>query len=289
MIGIILAGGTGSRLWPLTKVISKQLLPVHDKPMIYYPLTTLMLSGINEILVITNPAYLNNYTDLLGNGSQWGLKISIIPQEFPKGIADVFNLVPTSYQDKNCALILGDNLLYGVGLGTSLMDVHKGNGALAFAYYVANPSSFGVVELSDIGLPLAITEKPSKPKSNYAIPGLYFFDSSVYKKVKNLTPSPRGELEVTDLLSMYLQEKTLEIKILERGTAWLDTGTPEDLISASEFVRVIEERQGLKIGSPEEVALRQQFINENDFNKIINQIPPGKYKEYLVSLKINNL
>jgi glucose-1-phosphate thymidylyltransferase len=289
MIGIILAGGTGSRLWPLTKVISKQLLPVHDKPMIYYPLTTLMLSGINEILVITNPAYLNNYTDLLGNGSQWGLKISIIPQEFPKGIADVFNLVPTSYQDKNCALILGDNLLYGVGLGTSLMDVHKGNGALAFAYYVANPSSFGVVELSDIGLPLAITEKPSKPKSNYAIPGLYFFDSSVYKKVKNLTPSPRGELEVTDLLSMYLQEKTLEIKILERGTAWLDTGTPEDLISASEFVRVIEERQGLKIGSPEEVALRQQFINENDFNKIINQIPPGKYKEYLVSLKTNNL
>jgi len=289
MIGIILAGGTGSRLWPLTKVISKQLLPVHDKPMIYYPLTTLMLSGINEILVITNPAYLNNYTDLLGNGSQWGLKISIIPQEFPKGIADVFNLVPTSYQDKNCALILGDNLLYGVGLGTSLMDVHKGNGALAFAYYVANPSSFGVVELSDIGLPLAITEKPSKPKSNYAIPGLYFFDSSVYKKVKNLTPSPRGELEVTDLLSMYLQEKTLEIKILERGTAWLDTGTPEDLISASEFVRVIEERQGLKIGSPEEVALRQQFINENDFNKIFNQIPPGKYKEYLVSLKTNNL
>jgi len=289
MIGIILAGGTGSRLWPLTKVISKQLLPVHDKPMIYYPLTTLMLSGINEILVITNPAYLNNYTDLLGNGSQWGLKISIIPQEFPKGIADVFNLVPTSYQDKNCALILGDNLLYGVGLGTSLMDVHKGNGALAFAYYVANPSSFGVVELSDTGLPLAITEKPSEPKSNYAIPGLYFFDSSVYKKVKNLTPSPRGELEVTDLLSMYLQEKTLEIKILERGTAWLDTGTPEDLISASEFVRVIEERQGLKIGSPEEVALRQQFINENDFNKIINQIPPGKYKEYLVSLKTNNL
>jgi len=181
MIGIILAGGTGSRLWPLTKVISKQLLPVHDKPMIYYPLTTLMLSGINEILVITNPAYLNNYTDLLGNGSQWGLKISIIPQEFPKGIADVFNLVPTSYQDKNCALILGDNLLYGVGLGTSLMDVHKGNGALAFAYYVANPSSFGVVELSDIGLPLAITEKPSKPKSNYAIPGLYFFDSLSFK------------------------------------------------------------------------------------------------------------
>jgi glucose-1-phosphate thymidylyltransferase len=289
MIGIILAGGTGSRLWPLTKVISKQLLPVHDKPMIYYPLTTLMLSGIKEILVITNPAYLNNYTDLLGNGSQWGLKISIITQEFPKGIADVFNLVPTSYQDKNCALILGDNLLYGVGLGTSLMDVHKGSGALAFAYNVANPSSFGVVELSDTGLPLSITEKPSKPKSNYAIPGLYFFDSSVYKKVKNLTPSPRGELEVTDLLSMYLQEKTLEIKILERGTAWLDTGTPEDLISASEFVRVIEERQGLKIGSPEEVALRQQFINENDLNKIINQIPPGKYKEYLVGLKTNNL
>jgi glucose-1-phosphate thymidylyltransferase len=289
MIGIILAGGTGSRLWPLTKVISKQLLPVHDKPMIYYPLTTLMLSGIKEILVITNPAYLNNYADLLGNGSQWGLKISIIPQEFPKGIADVFNLVHSSLQDKNCALILGDNLLYGMGLGTSLMDAYKGSGALAFAYYVANPSSFGVVELSDTGLPLSITEKPSKPKSNYAIPGLYFFDSSVYKKVKNLTPSSRGELEVTDLLSMYLQEKTLEIKILERGTAWLDTGTPEDLKSASEFVRVIEERQGLKIGSPEEVALRQQFINENDFNKIINQIPPGKYKEYLVSLKTNNL
>ena len=212
MIGIILAGGTGSRLWPLTKVISKQLLPVHDKPMIYYPLTTLMLSGIKEILVITNPAYLNNYADLLGNGSQWGLKISIMPQEFPKGIADVFNLVPSSLQDKNCALILGDNLLYGVGLGTSLMDAYKGSGALAFAYYVANPSSFGVVELSDADLPLSITEKPSKPKSNYAIPGLYFFDSSVYKKVKKLTPSSRGELEVTDLLSMYLQEKTLEIK-----------------------------------------------------------------------------
>lgn len=289
MIGIILAGGTGSRLWPLTKVVSKQLLPVHDKPMIYYPLTTLMLSGIREILVITNPVYLNNYTDLLGNGSQWGLKISIIPQEFPNGIADVFNLVPTCYQDKNCALILGDNLLYGVGLGTSLMDVHNGSGALAFAYYVANPSSFGVIELSDTGSPLSITEKPSKPKSNYAIPGLYFFDSSVYEKVKNLTPSTRGELEVTDLLNMYLQEKTLEIKILERGTAWLDTGTPEDLISASEFVRVIEDRQGLKIGSPEEVALRQQFINERDFDKIVNQIPPGKYKKYLVGLKTNYL
>jgi len=287
MIGIILAGGTGSRLWPLTKVVSKQLLPIHDKPMIYYPLTTLMLAGIRKIIVITNPNYLDQYYKLLGDGSQWGVEVEFVIQESALGIADAFNLVPKIYQKQNCALILGDNLLYGVGLGSSLINIYNNKGALAFAYTVSNPSSYGVVELSHSGIPVSIEEKPKKPKSSLAIPGLYFFDSTVYKKVKKLNPSKRGELEITDLLKEYLNESKLRIKVLERGIAWLDTGTPDDLVSASEFVKVIEERQGLKIGSPEEVALRLKYIKKDYFQRTVNLMPEGSYKNYLSNLHID--
>ena len=286
MIGIILAGGTGSRLWPLTKVVSKQLLPIHDKPMVYYPLTTLMLAGIRKILVITNPSYAEQYFNLLGNGSQWGLEIQIIEQPSPKGIPDAFNMVPEEHTNENCALILGDNLLYGVGLGRSLMDIYKNSGALAFAYSVSDPSAYGVVELSSEGNPISLSEKPLKPISNLAIPGLYFFDKSVFSKTKNLRPSLRGELEIIDLLNEYMKENELSIKILERGTAWLDTGTPDDLTSASEFVRVLEDRQGLKIGSPEEVALRQRFITYEDYADTVSKIPKSKYRDYLIQLKV---
>ena len=286
MIGVILAGGTGSRLWPLTKVVSKQLLPIHDKPMIYYPLTTLMLAGIRRILVITNPNYIDQYFKLLGDGSQWGIEIEFIIQEEALGIADAFNLVPKIYHEQNCALILGDNLLYGVGLGSSLINIYSNTGALAFAYKVSNPSSYGVVELSNNGMPVSIEEKPKKPKSSLAIPGVYFFDSSVYKKVKKLQPSKRGELEITDLLIEYLKENQLRINVLERGIAWLDTGTPDDLVSASEFVRVIEKRQGLKIGSPEEVAFRLKFIKKDHFQKTVKLMPEGSYKDYLTNLHV---
>jgi glucose-1-phosphate thymidylyltransferase len=289
LIGILLAGGKGTRLWPLTKVVSKQLLPIHDKPMIYYPLTTLMLSGIQTVIIITSRECISQYQELLGDGSDWGMNFQYVIQELPIGIPDAFNLVPRELQNQSCSLILGDNLLYGVGLGSSLMGAHSGIGALAFGYYVSDPTSYGVIEIDEENYPLSIQEKPKNPKSNYAIPGLYYFDKTVYEKVGTLKVGPRGEYEIVDVLQCYMQDKRLEIKILERGTTWLDTGTPDDLVAAAEFIRVIEERQGLKIGVPEEVALRQGFISLEQFGKITSSLPNSKYKTYLTEMYKKNI
>ena len=281
MIGVILAGGLGSRLFPLTKSTSKQLLPVYDKPMIYYPLTTLMFAGIREIYIVVAPDQLGNYQSTLSDGKQWGLNIQYLIQPTPRGIADCFNLIPKSAQRQPCAVILGDNIFYGMGLGTSLKTIYSGTGALAFAYEVSTPNEYGVVVLDESNSPVKIVEKPKEFVSKYAIPGLYWFDSQCYDFVKNMNPSERGELEITEVLNSYLAIKMLEIQILARGTAWLDTGSPKNLLSASNFVSVIEERQGLKIGCPEEVALREGFIDKNQFNKNLLSLPSGEYRNYL--------
>jgi glucose-1-phosphate thymidylyltransferase len=284
LIGILLAGGKGTRLWPLTKVVSKQLLPIHDKPMIYYPLTTLMLSGIQTVVIISSRESLSHYKELLGDGSDWGMNFQYVIQELPVGIPDAFNLVPSDLRNQSCSLILGDNLLYGVGLGSSLKAAYSGVGALAFGYYVSDPTSYGVVELDCENNPISIHEKPEYPKSNYAIPGLYYFDKTVYEKVKTLNVGPRGELEIVDILQRYMDDEQLQVKILERGTTWLDTGTPDDLVAAAEFIRVIEERQGLKIGVPEEVAYRQGFITLEEFGRVSSALPSSRYKTYLVEM-----
>ena len=281
MIGVILAGGLGSRLFPLTKSTSKQLLPVYDKPMIYYPLTTLMFAGIREIYIVVAPDQLGNYQSTLSDGKKWGLDIQYLIQPTPRGIADCFNLIPESAQQQPCAVILGDNIFYGMGLGTSLKTIYSGMGALAFAYEVSTPNEYGVVVLDESYSPVKIVEKPKEFVSKYAIPGLYWFDSQCYDFVKNMKPSERGELEITEVLNSYLATKKLEIQILARGTAWLDTGSPKNLLSASNFVSVIEERQGLKIGCPEEVALREGFIDKNQFNKNLLSLPSGEYRNYL--------
>ena len=278
MIGVILAGGLGSRLFPLTKSTSKQLLPVYDKPMIYYPLTTLMFAGIREIYIVVAPDQLGNYQSTLRDGKQWGLNIQYLIQPKPRGIADCFNLIPNSARRQPCAVILGDNIFYGMGLGTSLKTIYSGTGALAFAYEVSTPNEYGVVVLDESNSPVKIVEKPKEFVSKYAIPGLYWFDSQCYDFVKNMNPSERGELEITEVLNSYLATKTLEIQILARGTAWLDTGSPKNLLSASNFVSVIEERQGLKIGCPEEVALREGFIDKIKFKKNLLSLPTGEYR-----------
>jgi glucose-1-phosphate thymidylyltransferase len=285
MIGVILAGGTGSRLWPLTRVVSKQLLPIHDKPMIYYPLTTLMLSGIREVVVISTPHQLPLFEELLSDGSSLGMKFHYSVQMEPNGIPTALSLVPKNLQDQDVALILGDNLLYGVGLGSSLMNIYSGKGALAFAHKVSDPTSYGVVEIDREGGVISIEEKPQTPKSFLAIPGLYFFDKTVYNRIAKLKISKRGEYEITDLLRAYLSDKELNIKVLERGTTWLDTGTPDDLIAASEFIRVIEARQGLRVGIPEEVAFRQGFIDLEQLRKAIINIPVSKYRDYLLKIE----
>ena len=281
MIGVILAGGLGSRLFPLTKSTSKQLLPVYDKPMIYYPLTTLMFAGIREIYIVVAPDQLGNYQSTLRDGKQWGLNIQYLIQPKPRGIADCFNLIPNSARRQPCAVILGDNIFYGMGLGTSLKTIYSGTGALAFAYEVSTPNEYGVVVLNESNSPVKIVEKPKEFVSKYAIPGLYWFDSQCYDFVKNMNPSERGELEITEVLNSYLATKMLQIQILARGTAWLDTGSPKNLLSASNFVSVIEERQGLKIGCPEEVALREGFIDKNQFKKNLLSLPSGEYRNYL--------
>lgn len=286
MIGIILAGGTGTRLAPLTNVVSKQLLPIYDKPMIYYPITTLMLAGIKEFVVVVSPEYLEEYKKLLGDGNQWGIKITLVVQPNPGGISQSFALVPSALRDQDCALILGDNLFYGMGLGTSLKTVFSGSGAMVFAYEVSNPSDYGVISFDSDFKPSRIQEKPSKPESNFAIPGLYFFNKSCYELANGLTPSARGELEITDLLNIYLTRKELSVQILARGTAWLDTGSPENLLSAATFVQVIEERQGLKIGCPEEVAVREGFITLSEFRSLLHHLPMNAYRSYLENLKI---
>ena len=281
-----MAGGSGKRIWPLSVAVNKQLLPVFDKPMIYYPLTTLMLAGATEILIVTAPRAIEPIKSLLGDGSQWGLRIRYVQQEKPAGIPEAFLLAPKDFCNKSVALMLGDNLLYGMGLGESLRGNANLSGAKVFAYQVSNPEDYGVVTLGPDGHPIEIIEKPDNARSNLAIPGLYFFDASVYTRAKNLTPSSRGELEITDILNSYLKEKLLAVQTLERGTAWLDTGSAHALLAASEFVRVIEERQGLKVGCPEEVSLRLGLVSGDQFIQNVKTLPSGSYKKYLETIAL---
>ena len=284
MKGIILARGRGTRLWPSTSTISKQLLPIYDKPMIYYPLTTLMLAGVREILIVTNPEHELLFRGLLGDGSKWGLKFHFAQQQSPTGIPDVLNLVPESFKQDSVMVVLGDNLLYGMGLGASLQSAYSGRGALVFSYRVNNPSDYGVVAVNPEGYAVSLEEKPSDPKSDLAIPGVYFLDSRAYEFVQSLKPSSRGETEITDLLKYYLADGQLKVQMLARGTAWLDTGTFENLLEAAEFVRVIEKRQGMKIWCPEEVSLRMGYVGKNEFIANVNSLPTSDYKNYLLNL-----
>ncbi len=284
MKGILLAGGRGTRLWPNTAIISKQLLPIYDKPMIYYPLTTLMLAGITEIAIIANPEHEKLFQDLLGDGSKWGLKFHYVPQQSPTGIPDVLKLAPKSFFLDSVMVVLGDNFLYGMGLGASLKEAYPGTGALVFSYKVNNPSDYGVVVVDQDGYAVSLEEKPANPKSDLAIPGVYFLDSDAYVVVQGLKPSARGETEITDLLNYYLYKKQLKVQRLARGTAWLDTGSFDNLLEASEFVRVLEKRQGLKIGCPEEVSLRMGYIKPKQFEILVNSMPSSAYKNYLLEL-----
>lgn len=284
MKGILLAGGNGTRLWPSTSHINKQLLPVYDKPLIYYPLATLMMAGVTDILIIVNESHLSNFKKLLGDGSDWGIKLEFIVQDKPKGIADALIIAPEKYKNDSCLLVLGDNLLYGMGLGMSLKSTFNGNGALAFGYSVANPSDYGVVVLNSDGTPNKLIEKPKDFISNLAIPGIYFLDNTAFLKAKKLEPSFRNELEITDLLSLYLEEGSLLIKKLERGTVWLDTGSADNLLEAAEFVRLVEKRQGLKIACIEEVAFRENLISLRQLKIIVSKMPNSNYKDYLEQL-----
>jgi glucose-1-phosphate thymidylyltransferase len=269
MIGIILAGGAGSRLHPLTKFTSKQLLPVYDKPMIYYPIATLMLSGIREIAIITTPQDQDNFKRLLGNGDQFGISIDYFIQEEPKGLAQAFTIVEDKISEKMTALILGDNIFHGTSLGTQLNRFQNVIGAQIFGYHVANPQEYGVVTLDGEGKPIEIVEKPTNSKSNLAVPGLYFYDESVFEKARAVRPSLRGELEITSINQMYLEEGALHIEILHRGTTWLDTGSVETLHEASSLIRVLQERQGYRIACLEEIAFRQGWISRVDLEKQI--------------------
>lgn len=284
MKGIVLAGGTGSRLYPLTVAVSKQLLPVYDKPMVYYPLSTLMLAGVTEILILTTPQDLDQFKRLLGNGDQWGISLEYKVQEAPNGIAEAFILAEEFIDGDSVALILGDNIFHGSGLGTTLQDFQKKAGATVFAYKVANPQEYGVIAFDDNGKALSIEEKPARPKSNYVIPGLYFYDESVVALAKQLKPSARGELEITDLNNLYLDQGLLNVEVLERGTVWLDTGTIGSLMDASEFVRVLEVRQGTKISAPEEIAWRLGRISSEQLLVLADAYGKSGYGDYLRSL-----
>ena len=284
MRGIILAGGTGSRLHPITRGISKQLVPVFDKPMIYYPLSTLMLAGIRDILVITTPQDKDQFEQLLGNGSQFGISLSYRVQERPEGLAQAFIIGAEHIGDEPVALVLGDNIFHGPGFGTQLRSYVDQPGATVFGYWVKDPSAYGVVEFDDSNRATSLEEKPLDPKSHYAVPGLYFYDNSVVNKAQTLRPSARGELEITDINRLYLEEGSLQVNVLARGTAWLDTGTFESLNDASNFVRTVEARQGLKIGVPEEVAWRQGFINDEQLRELANPLCKSGYGDYLNEL-----
>ena len=284
MIGIILAGGSGSRLDPLTKATSKQLLPVYDKPMIYYPISTLMLAGIRRIIIITTPHDQSNFKRLLGDGSQFGIELDYVVQQKPLGLAQAFTLTENLARGNKVGLILGDNLFHGTALGSQLSRFQNISGAQIFGYHVANPQDYGVVTLDTEGKAIAILEKPKNPLGNLAVPGLYFYDESVFEKAREVRPSERGEFEITSINQMYLNEKTLSVEILQRGTAWLDTGSVETLYEAASFIRVLQERQGYKIACLEEIAFRNKWLTKEEVTGIIDKTKSSELKRYLKML-----
>ena len=284
MKGIILAGGSGTRLYPITQAISKQIMPVYDKPMVYYPLSTLMMAGISEVLIITTPFDQDQFKRLLGDGSQFGCRFEYAAQETPRGLADAFIIGADFIGDDAVAMILGDNIFYGYGLGAQLKELNDPDGGAVFAYHVADPERYGVVEFDRERNAVSIEEKPERPKSNYAVVGLYFYDNDVVEIARNVAPSPRGEIEITDINREYLRQGRLRVGVLDRGTAWLDTGTFDSLMQAAEFVRVIEERQGLRIGSPEEIAWREGFISDDALRALAEPLVKSGYGTYLLTL-----
>lgn len=284
MKGIILAGGSGTRLHPITLGTSKQLVPVYDKPMVYYPLSTLMLAGISDILLISTPQDMPGFRRLLGDGSQFGVSISYREQPSPDGLAQAFTLGADHIGQDKVALILGDNIFYGPGMGSQLRKYTEVDGGAVFAYWVAEPQAYGVVEFDGNGRAVSIEEKPSAPRSNYAVPGLYFYDNDVVEVARGLLPSSRGEYEITDLNRWYLEQGKLQVEVLPRGSAWLDTGTHDSLLDAGNFVRTIEARQGLKIGAPEEIAWRMGFIDEHGFRARAESLIKSGYGSYLLGL-----